>query len=62
VELKAGDKTPIFAAKDVDGVDFDSQNRLGQKPLVVCFYPKDNALGCTVQTGGFRGQYEDFKA
>ena len=45
MELKAGDKTPIFAAKDVDGVDFDSQNTVGQKTLVVCFYPKDNTLG-----------------
>lgn len=61
MELKVGDKIPNFIAKDSNGNDFDSQEIIGQKPLVIYFYPKDNTPGCTVQACGFRDQYEDFK-
>jgi peroxiredoxin Q/BCP len=61
MELKEGDKIPNFRAKDTNGNDFDSQELIGQKPLVIYFYPKDNTPGCTVQACSFRDQYEDFK-
>jgi peroxiredoxin Q/BCP len=61
MELKVGDKIPNFIAKDSNGNDFDSQEIIGQKPLVIYFYPKDNTPGCTVQACSFRDQYEDFK-
>jgi len=61
MELKVGDKIPNFKAKDTDGNDFDSQNLVGHKPLVIYFYPKDNTPGCTAQACSFRDQYEDFK-
>jgi peroxiredoxin Q/BCP len=61
MELKVGDKIPNFKAKDTNGNDFDSQELIGQKPLVIYFYPKDNTPGCTVQACSFRDQYEDFK-
>jgi thioredoxin-dependent peroxiredoxin len=61
MDLKVGDKIPNFKAKDTNGNDFDSQNIVGQKPLVIYFYPKDNTPGCTVQACSFRDQYEDFK-
>ena len=61
MELKVGDKIPNFIAKDTNGNDFDSQEIIGQKPLVIYFYPKDNTPGCTVQACSFRDQYEDFK-
>ncbi|MCL6462048.1 peroxiredoxin Q/BCP [Flavobacterium micromati] len=61
MELKIGDKIPNFTAKDANGTDFDSQNIVGQKPLVIYFYPKDNTPGCTTQACSFRDQYEDFK-
>jgi len=61
MELKVGDKIPNFTAKDTNGNDFDSQEIIGQKPLVIYFYPKDNTPGCTVQACSFRDQYEDFK-
>ncbi|WP_426064942.1 peroxiredoxin [Flavobacterium sp. DSP2-3-1] len=60
-ELKVGDTIPRFTAKDTDGNDFDSANAVGQKPLVIYFYPKDNTPGCTAQACSFRDQYEDFK-
>jgi peroxiredoxin Q/BCP len=61
MELKIGDKIPNFTAKDSLGKDFDSQEILGKKPLVIYFYPKDNTPGCTTQACSFRDQYEDFK-
>jgi peroxiredoxin Q/BCP len=61
MELKVGDKIPNFKAKDTNGNDFDSQEIIGQKPLVIYFYPKDNTPGCTAQACSFRDQYEDFK-
>ena len=59
--LKVGDKIPDFKAKDTNGTDFDSQNVVSQKPLVIYFYPKDNTAGCTAEACSFRDQYEDFK-
>ena len=59
--LKVGDKITNFTAKDTHGNDFDSQNFVGQKALVIYFYPKDNTPGCTAQACSFRDQYEDFK-
>lgn len=61
MDLKVGDKIPNFKAKDANGNDFDSQNLVGLKPLVIYFYPKDNTPGCTAQACSFRDQYEDFK-
>lgn len=61
MQLKVGDKIPNFKAKDTNGNDFDSLEIIGQKPLVIYFYPKDNTPGCTVQACSFRDQYEDFK-
>lgn len=61
MELKVGDRIPNFVAKDMDGNDFDSQDFVGKKPLVIYFYPKDNTPGCTAQACSFRDQYEDFK-
>jgi peroxiredoxin Q/BCP len=61
MDLKVGDKIPKFLAKDTNGNDFDSENFIGKKPLVIYFYPKDNTPGCTAQACSFRDQYEDFK-
>lgn len=60
MELQIGNKIPNFTAKDSRGNNFDVQNLIGKKPLVIYFYPKDNTPGCTTQACGFRDQYEDF--
>ncbi len=59
--MKIGDKIPDFTAKDTNGNDFESQTIIGQKPVVIYFYPKDDTPGCTTQACSFRDQYEDFK-
>ncbi len=58
--LQIGDKIPNFTAKDTNDNDFDSTTIVGQKPVVIYFYPKDNTPGCTAQACSFRDQYEDF--
>ena len=59
--LKVGDKIPDFTATDSNGQTFDSTAFIGQKPVVIYFYPKDNTPGCTAQACSFRDQYQDFK-
>ena len=59
--LKVGDKIPDFTAIDSNGQTFDSKAFIGQKPVVIYFYPKDNTPGCTAQACSFRDQYQDFK-
>lgn len=59
--LKIGDSIPHFTAKDTFGNDFDSDNYIGKKPVVIYFYPKDDTRICTIQACSFRDQYEDFK-
>ena len=59
--LQVGDSIPNFTAKDANGNDFDSNNIVGVKPVVIYFYPKDDTKVCTDQACSFRDQYEDFK-
>lgn len=59
--LEVGDKLPLFNAKDQNGNDFSIATVLGEKVLVIYFYPKDDTPGCTKQACFLRDQYEDFK-
>lgn len=58
--LKVGDKVPHFTSVDALGNPFDSHDYLGQKALVIYFYPKDETCVCTAQACSFRDQYEVF--
>jgi peroxiredoxin Q/BCP len=59
--LQVGDKIPDFSALRVDGSTFDSKSVVGEVPVVIYFYPKDNTSQCTAQACSFRDKYEDFK-
>lgn len=59
--LKVGDQLPHFGAKDQNGNDFNIESVLGNKVLVIYFYPKDDTPGCTKQACFLRDQYEEFK-
>lgn len=59
--IAIGDTCPSFKLKDQNNADFDIQSVLGQKVLVVYFYPKDDTPGCTAEACSFRDSYEDFK-
>lgn len=58
--LTVGDKIPEFSLPDQDGVKFQISDHLGQQPLVIYFYPKDDTPGCTKEACSFRDSYEEF--
>ncbi|MBX9889623.1 MAG: peroxiredoxin [Flavobacteriaceae bacterium] len=59
--LKVGDKIPDFTVTKVDGTVFESASIVGEKVVVLYFYPKDNTSQCTAQACSFRDKYQDFK-
>lgn len=54
VDLKVGDKAPVFEALDDSGKAWKSLDHVGKKIVVVYFYPADMTGGCTKQACGFR--------
>jgi len=53
-DVKVGDKSPKFESVDDQGKPWKSTDYVGQKILVVYFYPADLTGGCTKQACGFR--------
>ncbi|MBP6386689.1 MAG: thioredoxin-dependent thiol peroxidase [Pseudarcicella sp.] len=47
--LKIGDKAPLFSQKNQFGELISLADFLGNKKVVLYFYPKDNTPGCTAQ-------------
>ncbi len=60
--LKPSSKAPLFTLKDQDGNLFELKSLIGQKLIVLFFYPKDNTPGCTAEACSFRDNYAGFKA
>lgn len=58
--LKEGDIVPKFTAKDAAGNTFDSQSIIGEKAVIIYFYPKDDTSQCTAQACGLRDNYDFF--
>jgi peroxiredoxin Q/BCP len=54
VDLKAGDRAPVFTATDDQGKEWKSADHVGKKYVVIYFYPGDFTPGCTVQARAFR--------
>ena len=52
--LEVGDAAPVFEAQDDEGKSWSSKDHVGQKILVVYFYPADMTGGCTAQACGYR--------
>lgn len=52
--LEVGDTAPLFCAKDQDGADWALKNHMGDKPVVVYFYPAAMTGGCTKQACAYR--------
>ncbi|MGK6351278.1 peroxiredoxin [Parapedobacter sp. DT-150] len=55
--LKIGDQIPHFVLKDQHGQDVDINDQIGQKKLVIYFYPKDESPGCTKQACAIRDSF-----
>jgi peroxiredoxin Q/BCP len=54
VELKVGDLAPVFLGVDEQGRPWKSSDHVGQKYVVIYFYPGDFTPGCTAQAKAFR--------
>lgn len=52
--IQIGDMIPSFTLKDQNGNDFDISTFLGNKKLVIFFYPQDGSLNCTREACYFR--------
>lgn len=59
VELKVGDKAPVFEGVDDNGKAWKSSDHVGKKIVVVYFYPADCTGGCTKQAQGYRDSAKD---
>ncbi len=53
-ELNVGDKAPAFSAKNQDGKAWNLKKNLGDKYVVVYFYPAAMTGGCTKQACSYR--------
>jgi len=58
--LQVGDKAPDFTLPDQSGKPVTLSGVLGEKVVVLYFYPKDNTRGCTAEACSFRDSYESF--
>jgi len=59
-KIKVGSHIPEFKLPDQFGNEFDINNFIGNKNLVIYFYPKDDTPGCTKEACYFRDQYDVF--
>lgn len=59
--IRVGDTIPHFTSVDALGNQFNSNDYVGRKAMVIYFYPKDETRVCTAQACSFRDQYEVFK-
>ena len=58
--IQAGDKAPDFTLPSQSGEPVRLSDRLGERAVVLYFYPKDNTPGCTAEACAFRDSHEVF--
>ena len=58
--VQAGEKAPDFTLPAQSGEQVKLADRLGERVIVLYFYPKDNTSGCTAEACAFRDSYEAF--
>ena len=58
--IRAGDKAPDFTLPSQTGEPVRLHDRLGERVVVLYFYPRDNTPGCTAEACAFRDRYEAF--
>jgi peroxiredoxin Q/BCP len=60
-KVKIGDQAPDFTLPNQSGMMVSLHDFVGQKIVVLYFYPKDFTMGCTAEACAFRDSYEVFK-
>jgi peroxiredoxin Q/BCP len=58
--IQVGDKAPDFTLPSQSGEPVRLNERLGDRVVVLYFYPKDDTPGCTAEACAFRDSYEAF--
>ena len=58
--IQAGDKAPDFTLPSQSGELVRLHDRLGERVVVLYFYPKDDTPGCTAEACAFRDSHEVF--
>ena len=58
--VNIGDPVPQFVLKDQQGHEIDIADYVGEKKLVIYFYPKDESPGCTKEACAFRDSFADY--
>ncbi|HTJ67696.1 MAG TPA: peroxiredoxin [Actinospica sp.] len=58
--IGVGDKAPDFTLPSGTGEEVSLHDRIGEKAVVLYFYPKDETSGCTAEACAFRDSYEAF--
>ncbi|MEM9804152.1 MAG: peroxiredoxin [Cyanobacteria bacterium P01_D01_bin.56] len=59
--IQVGDRAPAFTLPSQFGTSVNLTDILGQKSIILFFYPKDDTLGCTAESCAFRDSYEIFQ-
>ncbi|HEX4371930.1 MAG TPA: thioredoxin-dependent thiol peroxidase [Puia sp.] len=60
INLKEGDKAPVFSGNDQDGKKISLGDLKGKK-VVLYFYPEDDTPTCTIQACNLRDNYSLLK-
>ena len=58
--VKVGDTVPNFTLPSQAGEQVSLKNFIGERPIVLFFYPKDDTPGCTKEACAFRDDHEGF--
>jgi peroxiredoxin Q/BCP len=58
--VQVGDVAPDFELPDQSGTPVRLRDLVGQRPIVLYFYPKDKTPGCTIEARAFRDSYGGF--
>jgi thioredoxin-dependent peroxiredoxin len=60
-KVQVGDLAPDFTLSDQSGMPVSLGKFLGEKQIVLYFYPKNNTAICTEEACAFRDSYKVFK-
>ncbi|MCP5500533.1 MAG: thioredoxin-dependent thiol peroxidase [Leptospiraceae bacterium] len=60
-ELKEGQKAPDFSGVETTGKKLKLKDLLGEKGLVLYFYPRDSTPGCTTEACDFRDNLQSLE-
>ena len=58
MQLKVGDRAPLFESTADDGNKFSLGDLMGKINVIVYFYPKDFTMGCTKEACTFRDDWD----